>query len=233
MPSVSTALRRRGRRIELAARAAVSLLLVSVLLVGCSTGAARDARRDQARDASLPEQLAAEQATRTVQRYFPATSTPGPTKAPLPALGGLAITFGFRPDGSPDGSYASVPAGAGTAYVAAQLTGVSAGQVVSADVTDGWGNDVAKPELAIDPGPADRWVALPISLPANLAQGAYGIFLFVDETQLGSVEFGVSAPGSSAQLFPELPANPQARSTIGPPGSAAGPPPTATFPPSG
>jgi len=64
-------------------------------------------------------------------------------------------------------------------------------------------------------------------------RGKPRLFLFVDETQLGSVEFGVSAPGSSAQLFPEQPANPQARSTIGPPGSAAGPPPTATFPPSG
>ncbi len=194
-----------------------------VVLAGCTSGAAGDAARDRARDAGLEDQLAAQQATRTVQRYFPATGTPAPTEPPAPALGELALTFGFRPDGTPDGSYASVPAGAGTAYVATRLTGLSVGQRVRAIVTDAWGNDVATPEVVIDPGAADRWLALPVGLPAELAPGEYGVFVFVEDRPLGSLAFGVTGVGTSAQLLPELPANPQVRSTVPPPGAAPAP----------
>jgi hypothetical protein len=155
-----------------------------------------------------------------VQKYFPPTGTPAPTQPPAPALGQIALTFGFRPDGTPDGSYASVPAGAGTVYVAARLTGLSVGQRVRAIVTDAWGNDVATPEVVIDPGAADRWLALPVSLPAELAPGQYGAFVFADDRALGSLAFGVTGVGTSAQLLPERPANPQVRSTLPPPGAA-------------
>jgi hypothetical protein len=175
---------------------------------------------DEARDAGLEDQLAAQQATRMVQKYFPPTGTPAPTQPPAPALGQIALTFGFRPDGTPDGSYASVPAGAGTVYVAARLTGLSVGQKVRAIVTDAWGNDVATPEVVIDPGAADRWLALPVGLPAELAPGQYGAFVFADDRALGSLAFGVTGVGTSAQLLPERPANPQVRSTLPPPGAA-------------
>jgi hypothetical protein len=195
--------------------------LLCTLLVSCSNGVAREARRDEARDAGLTQQLAAEQATRIVERYFPSTATPSPTQPPIPALGDLAITFGFRPDGTPDGSYDSVPAGVGTAYAAALLTGVAAGQVIQAVVIDAWGNELASPEVAISPGPAEQWVALPIPLPPDLAPGEYGVFVFADDQPLGSLAFGVTGIGTSAQLLPEQPANPQARSTVPPPGSQA------------
>jgi hypothetical protein len=191
-----------------------------MVLAGCSSGAASDAVRDRARDAGLEDQLAAQQATRTVQRYFPPTGTPAPTAPPAPALGQTALTFGFRPDGTPDGSYASVPAGAGSVYVATQLTGLSVGQKVRAIITDAWGNEVARPEAVIDPGAADRWLALPVALPAELAPGGYGVFVFVDDRPLGSLAFGVTGVGTSAQLLPEMPANPQVRSTVPPPGAA-------------
>jgi hypothetical protein len=210
------------------------MLMATLMLAGCASGAAREAERDMARDAGLQDQLAQEQATRTVQRYFPPTGTPSPTQAPVPALGDIAITFGFRPDGTPDGSYASVPAGAGTAYVAARLTGVSAGQVIRAVVTDAWGNEIAVPEVVVDPGPADRWLALPVGLPGDVAPGAYGAFVFADDFTMGSLAFAVTSPGSSAQLLPELPVNPQVRSTLPPPGSApAENQPTPTMQPSG
>jgi len=195
-------------------------LTVCVILSGCSSGAAQDAARDAARDAGLKDQLAAQQATRTVQRYFPPTGTPAPTKPPSPALGQIAMTFGFRPDGTPDGSYASVPAGAGTVYVATRMTGLSVGQKVRAIVTDAWGNEVSKPEVVIDPGAADRWLALPVALPAELAPGQYGVFVFADDRPLGSLAFGVTGVGTSAQLLPEMPANPRARSKVPPPGAA-------------
>jgi len=196
------------------------VILSCLVLSGCASGSATDARIDEARDAGLKDQLASEQATRTVQRYFPPTGTPAPTEPPAPALSDLVITFGFRSDGTPDGSYESVPAGSGTVYAAARLTGVAEGQVIRAVVTDAWGNDVAAPEVRIDPGAADRWIALPIGLPAELAAGEYGVFLFSNDRTLGSLAFGLSGPGSSAQLLPELPANPQVRSTLPPPGSS-------------
>lgn len=226
---------RRAARTERSGPRLIAVLAVALLmLAGCSSGAVREARVDQARDAGLPDQVAAVQATRIVQRYFPPTGTPAPTEPVPPALGDLAITFGFRPDGTPDGSYASVPAGAGTAYVAARLTGVAVGQVIRAVMTDAWGNEIAAPEVTIDPGAADRWIALPIPLPAELAPGEYGVYVFADDRPLGSLAFGVTSAGSSAQLLPDLPANPQARSTLPPPGT--GPvegAPTATVAPAG
>jgi len=197
-----------------------------VVLTGCSSGAARDAARDEARDAGLEDQLAAQQATRIVQKYFPPTGTPAPTHPPAPALGQIALTFGFRADGTPDGSYASVPAGAGTVYVAVRLTGLSVGQKLRATVTDAWGNDVATPEVVIDPGAADRWLALPVGLPADLAPGEYGTFVFADDRALGSLAFGVTGVGTSAQLLPEMPANPQVPSTRPPPGASSAEQPT-------
>jgi hypothetical protein len=207
-------------RIRRTAGAGLATLAVCIVLAGCSTGAAREAAQDEARDAGLEDQLAAQQATRIVEKYFPPTGTPAPTEPPAPALGQIALTFGFRPDGTPDGSYASVPAGAGTVYLATQLTGLSVGQKVRAIVTDAWGNEVAKPEAVIDPGAADRWLALPVGLPAELAPGEYGAFVFADERPLGSVAFGITGVGTSAQLLPERPANVQVRNPMPAPGVA-------------
>jgi len=196
------------------------VLASCLLLSGCSSGTAVDARRDEARDASLKDTLAAEQATWTAQHYFPPTATPGPLKPTAPSLGDVAITFGFRADGTPDGSYASVPAGAGTAFVAVELSGVSAGQKVRAVVTDGWGNDVAAPESAVGPGSAQQWLALLIPLGDQIAPGEYGAFVFVDDQPVGSLAFGITGVGSSAQLLPEGPTNPQIPATLPPPGMA-------------
>ena len=93
------------------------------------------------------------------------------------------------------------------------------GPEVRAIVTDAWGNEVAAPEVVIDPGAADRWLALPVALPAELAPGQYGVFVFADDRPLGSLAFGVTGVGTSAQLLPEMPANPQVRSTVPPPGA--------------
>ncbi|MFN8678487.1 MAG: hypothetical protein U0Z70_19070 [Thermomicrobiales bacterium] len=220
MPSAHTGRPAAPARIDrLRALAGVALLAL-VVLSGCSSGMATDARRDEARDAGLPEKLAADQATRTAQRYFPPTSTPG-TAVPDPAgLEELVITFGFRADGTPDGSYESVPAGVGTVYAAARVSGVSVGQTVDAVVTDAWGNDLARPSLTIDPGAADRWLALPIGIAGNVAPGEYGVYVEIDDQVVGSLAFGITGAGSSAQLLPEAPTNPQVRSTLPPPGAA-------------
>ena len=207
-------------RIRCIARESLAVIAACIILAGCSTGTAREAARDEARDAGPEDQLAAQQATRIVEKYFPPTGTPSPTEPPAPALGQIALTFGFRPDGTPDGSYASVPAGAGTVYVATQLTGLSVGQTVRAIVTDAWGNEVAKPEAVIDPGAADRWLALPVGLSAELAPGEYGAFVFAGDRPLGSLAFAITGVGTSAQLLPDRPVSVQVRNPIPPPGAA-------------
>lgn len=208
-----------ARTDRLRALAGVALLAL-VLLSGCSSGMATDARRDEARDASLPDKLKADQATRTAQRYFPPTSTPGTVEPDPAALEELVITFGFRSDGTPDGSYESVPAGVGTVYAAARVSGVSVGQTVNAVVTDAWGNDLARPSVTIDPGAADRWLALPIGVGGNVAPGEYGVYVEIDDQVVGSLAFGITGQGSSAQLLPEAPINVQVRATLPPPGAA-------------
>ena len=208
-----------ARTDRLRALAGVALLAL-VVLSGCSSGMATDARRDEARDASLPDKLASDQATRTAQRYFPPTSTPGTVEPDPAALEELVITFGFRSDGTPDGSYESVPAGVGTVYAAARVSGVSVGQVVTAVVTDAWGNDLARPRVTIDPGAADRWLALPIGVGGNVAPGEYGVYVEIDEQVVGSLAFGITGQGSSAQLLPEAPTSVQVRATLPPPGAA-------------
>lgn len=207
-----------ARTDRLRALAGVALLAL-VVLSGCSSGMASDARREEARDASLPDKLASDQATRTAQRYFPPTSTPGTVEPDPAALEELVITFGFRSDGTPDGSYESVPAGVGMVYAAARVSGVSAGQTVTAIVTDAWGNDLARPSVTIDPGAADRWLALPIGVGGNVASGEYGVYVEIDEQVVGSLAFGITGQGSSAQLLPEAPTNVQVRATLPPPGA--------------
>jgi hypothetical protein len=204
---------------RLRALAGVTLLAL-VVLSGCSSGMATDARRDEARDASLPDTLASDQATRTAERYFPPTSTPGTLEPDPAALEELVIAFGFRSDGTPDGSYESVPAGVGTVYAAARVSGVSAGQTVNAIVTDAWGNDLARPSVTIDPGASDRWLALPIPVAGNVPPGEYGVYVEIDGQVVGSLAFGITGQGSSAQLLPEAPTNVQVRATLPPPGAA-------------
>lgn len=228
--SDSIALRLGLPRIEARGRFVITLFFMGLVLTGCASGSARDSAREKAKDAGLPAVLAAEQATHTAEKYFPSTATPAPTEPPAPAMSELVITFGFRPDGTPDGSYASVPAGAGTAYAAAHLVDLSAGLVIRGIVTDAWGNEIATPEVAITPGAVDRWIALPIGLPAELAPGEYGVFVLSGNRTLGSLAFGVTGVGTSAQLLPDIPVNPQVRSTLPPPGMApVENAPTATF----
>ncbi len=195
-------------------------LLALLVLCGCSSGMASDARREAARDASLPDKLESDQATRTAERFFPPTATPGTPEPEPAALEELVITFGFRGDGMPDGSYESVPAGVGTVYAAARVSGVSVGQTVDAVVTDAWGNDLARPSVTIDPGAADRWLALPIGIGGNVAPGEYGVYVEIDDQVVGSLAFGITGAGSSAQLLPEAPTNVQVRATLPPPGAA-------------
>ena len=234
-PSDSTlpvlpAIRRRSNLLCCPAARLVPHLVVRVcllsavvsLLAACAGGSAEEARRGQARDAAATAELPERQATRVAERFFPLTPTPAPTPPPVPTLESLVITLGFAGD-APQGSYASIPADAAMS-AGALLNGLFAGQVVTAAWTDGAGNNVGSTRVEITADTGRQWVALPLN--GSLPPGEYAVYLFVGERRLGSLVFGVTAPGTGPQLLPDPPANPQVQpeAPAGPPNEGAGEP---------
>ena len=195
------------RRPAGAPRALLGLALV-LLLAGCASGTAEEARRRQERDAETSPALPQAPATHVVGRFF--KPTPTPTKAPPapPTLERLEVTTGLFSDNAPQGNYASVPADAGTVYVDALLHGLRAGHVLTATLTDAAFHPVATSEVEIDADAEQRWVALPFTLNGSLPPGEYAVFLFAGERRLNELAFTVTPPGSGSQLLPDPPANP-------------------------
>lgn len=204
----------RGRSVRLPA--ALSTLAMVLVLAGCNTGTMNEARQSQTFDQAETPQLAAQQATRTAETFFAPTGTPPPPTPAPPALETLVITLGVGPDGGPSGSYLSVPVDAGTAYAAGRLRDVRAGQKVAATWTDAFGNVMGTFEIEMAADAAAQWVSVPLQLNGALGAGEYAVYLFGGGRQLGSLAFSITGPGSGAQLLPDLPANPQARSTMAP-----------------
>ena len=186
-----------------------SVLLLLTVLLGCTTGRVDEARRDQERDAELTPQMPVQQATRIAQRYFPASPAASPPAPLAPVVGLLAVTLATNPDGSPQGAYASVPADAGTLLAAARLHDSSSGQRITAIWTDAFGNEIGQSDQELASDAVVQWVALPLGLSPAAAPGQYAVWLFSDEERIGSLAFGLSAPGTAPQLYPDLPANPQ------------------------
>ncbi len=88
-------------------------------------------------------------------------------------------------------------------------------------MTDAWGNDLARPSVTIDPGlePTGGW-RCPSGSVENVPPGEYGVYVEIDEQVVGSLAFGITGQGSSAQSLPEAPTNVQVRATLPPPGAA-------------
>lgn len=179
-------------------------------LAGCGTGEVGEARSSQRRDARETPVLPIAQATRIAERLFPPTATPAPTP-PLPALvGQLVVTLAINGDGSPQGSYASVPTDAGTLYASARLHGAAPGQVMTAIWSDAWGNEVGRSDQVLAAPAPVQWVALPLGLSPAMTPGPYAVWLYSDERRVASLAFDLTAPGTAPQIYPDLPTNPQA-----------------------
>lgn len=157
-----------------------------VVLVGCASGAERDARQAERAEATRGVILPDRQSTSVVERFFPPSPTPGPTQPPLPGLESLVLATAVGSDGRPQQEVTSL-AGGGTLYVAALLNDLSAGSVVSAVWTDADGTEFARSEVEIDGSARQRWVALPWQVDASLPRGQYAVYVFVDERPLGSL----------------------------------------------
>ena len=107
-----------------------------------------------------------------------------------------------------------MPVDAGIAYAAGRLSDVRAGQTVSATWTDAYGNVMGSAVVELAADAAAQWVSVPLQLGGTT--GEHAVYLYGGGHQLGSLAFTVTGPGSGAQLLPDLPANPQARSTVAP-----------------
>ncbi len=220
MPSASTGRRavpgrtdRRQRAVVIVSVALPALLLLSA----CNTGSVGEARRGQAQDADVTPIMAAQQATRIAQRYFPGTPTPAPDQPLYPFVGQLAVTPAINPDGSPQGAFASVPVDVGTLYVSARLYGAVPGQRITAIWTDQYGNVQGEQAIDLEGGGDPRWVALPLGLSPAMAPGPYAVWLYSDEWRIGSLTVQLTGAGSAPQVYSELPANPQAPAATEPP----------------
>jgi len=201
---------RGGDRRRVGAAFALLALSLLVILTGCAGSSAQEARRGQARDAASSPTLPRAQATRTTQRFFPTATPSKPTPPPLPTLGSLVITLGLGGDGSPQGSYASVPADAGTAYAAALLKGVYEGQIAAARWVDATGLTLTTSKFEVESNADQSWVGLPLTLNGSVAPGEYAVYLFVGERRLGSLLFRIDPAGTGGQLLPDPPLDPQA-----------------------
>lgn len=217
---------RRGTTLSAPAllRHIASAVLLAALLAACAGGSAEEARRERQRDLARPAVLGEAQATRLAEVYFPPTPSPTPPPPPPPALGALVVTLAVGTGNAPQGSYASVPADAGTVYAAARMTELAAGQRIEGIWTDAFGNEVGRSQVDAGGGGGEQWVAFPLRLGGAVPPGEYAIFIDVDGRRLGSLAFTITSPGSGPVALPELPADPQAPAPAQPPPQGQNPP---------
>jgi hypothetical protein len=178
------------------------LLGTLLLLVGCSSGNAREAERGQASRASEEARVADLQATYSAGFFDPGTPTPGPTSAALPTLDRLVLTRNLSGNG-PSDELASVPADAGTVFAGALLHGLARGMVVGA-IWRGEQGDVYASETTIEADAGDAWIGLPLPLDGTLPPGDYAVVVYVivgDEGPVGlnSLVFEITSAGSQAR----------------------------------
>ncbi|MGI9253119.1 MAG: hypothetical protein ACR2J8_05190 [Thermomicrobiales bacterium] len=186
---------------------AAALLVIS--LAGCNTGKRDEAYRAMEKDLKTPPMLPEEQATRLAGRYFPATATPTPAPDLYPFVGFLGVTQTLQPDGKPQGTFASFPTDAGTIVAAVELHAASQGQIITGVYSDQWGNYISTEEVELGSSLDPQWISFPLDLTPELQPGPYALWVFADERRVGSMTFGLTAPGSPPMMYPELPADPQ------------------------
>lgn len=190
-----------GRRCQVLAARTIRfsgvLLLSAVLLAGCASGSAEDARRAEERQADRGVLLPQQQATANAARFAPGTATALPTLPPMPVLESLVLTLNVDGTGAPQGAYGGIPSDAGRVYAAALLNDLQPGQQVTATLR--LPDDTVLLSSAFDvTAPADRaWVALPLDMNGTLAAGDYALWLAVDDRSLNSLVVQVTGYGTA------------------------------------
>lgn len=190
-----------GIRLSPLTRALGTVVLVALLLVGCSRGTANEAERAQRRAASEPAVLAHEQATRNAERFTESTPSAGPTATPAITVFSLGLTQQIQSDNEPSQMLATVPSNAGTVYVVIELSGVPEGSILYAT----WLVNANRPEdrtiiATVEQPVGDdgrHWVAFPFSLDGSLPPGMYAIVVEYEGGALGTLGVEVTNPGTA------------------------------------
>ena len=192
---------------RLGAAALAGVLVIG--LAGCNTGRVNEAQKGRERDLRTPPTLPEEQATRLAQRYFPATETPTPAPPLYPFAGFLGVTLDLNPDGSPQGTYASLPTDIGRILAAVELHAASEGQVMTGVWSDQWGNYLKTEEVEIATSASPQWITFSLDVTTDVQAGPYALWVFADERRVGSMTFALTGPGSPPMMYPDLPSDPQ------------------------
>ncbi len=196
---------RRGPRCitRQALHAAWSFLLLAMLLTGCATGSAEDARRGERRQATRGVLLPQEQATANAQRFSPGTVTPVPTIPPAVVLESFLLTLNVDGSGAPQGAYGGIPADAGRVYAAALLHHLQPGQQVTATLRLPDDTVLLSSSFEVTAATERAWIALPLDMNGTLAPGDYALWLSVDERTLNSLVVQVTGFGTSPRQLTE------------------------------
>ena len=174
--------------------------LAVLLLSGCASDRATDQRPARETSETTPGVIVGDQATWSANRYASPTTIPTATNVPPATLQEIGLATGVDGSGQPNGFVVSVASNAGTVYLVADLDGLRSGSVVRSY----WQKNEEKFEDRTYAGDASvtverdgrQWVALPLNLDGSLATGNYGVLLYVDDVELGSIGIELTSPGT-------------------------------------
>ena len=174
--------------------------LAVLLLSGCASDRATDQRPARETSETTPGLIVGDQATYAANRYASPTAIPTATSGPSATVQQIGLTTGVDGSGQPNGFVVSVAVNAGTVYFVVDLDGLRAGSVVASY----WEKNAEKIQDRDYAGGASftverdgrQWVALPQSLDGSLAPGNYGVRLFVDEVEIGSIGVELTSAGT-------------------------------------
>ncbi len=174
-----------------------SFLLVAMLLAGCASGSAEDARRGERRQAARGVLLPQEQATANAERFDPGTPTPVPTLPPMPVLEAFELTLNVDASGAPQGAYGGIPADAGRVYATALLRYLQPGQQVTATLRLPDDTVLLSSSFDVTTATDRAWIALPLEMNGTLAPGDYALWLAIDDQSVNSLVVQVTGFGTA------------------------------------
>lgn len=177
-----------------------AIAIVTLLLSGCASDRASDQSHARETAQTTPGVIVGDQATYSANRYASPTASPTATALAPATVHEVGLATGVGGSGQPSGFYASVPANAGTVYLAADLDGLRTGS----EVASRWETNIKKVSDRKYVGGATftvtrdgrQWVALPLNLDGSLAPGDYALYLDVDGQLVASLGIEITAPGS-------------------------------------
>ncbi len=177
--------------------------VVVLLLSACASDRATDQRPARETSETTPGVIVGEQATYSANRYASPTVIPTATNVPPATLQEIGLATGVDGSGQPNGFVVSVASNAGTVYLVADLDGLRSGSVVRTY----WFKNMEKFEDRTYAGEGTvtvgqdgrQWVAVPQALDGSLEPGNYGIRMFVDDVEVGSVGIELTSPGTQPQ----------------------------------